>query len=69
MVTIQAERTPHYRSWCDSVALERVAGQERALPSSYLDVQDGGACNVTPAYEHYARPLLGGDLPQFVNPL
>ncbi len=67
MVTLQAERDPVYRSWCDTTPLARVAGVEKTLPASFLTVQAGGVCNVTAAFADYARPLLGGPLPDFVR--
>ena len=67
MVTLQAERDPAYRSWCAAVSLVRVAGVEKTLPGSFLAVQPGGVCNVTAAFADYARPLLGGPLPDFVR--
>ena len=67
MVTLQAERDPAYRSWCEAVPLARVAGLEKRLPASFLEVQPGGVCNVTTAFADYARPLLGGLLPDFVR--
>ena len=67
MVTLQAERDPVYRSWCETVPLTRVAGLEKRLPASFLEVQPGGVCNVTAAFADYARPLLGGPLPAFMH--
>ncbi len=67
MVTLQAERDPEYRSWCEAAPLARVAGVEKTLPASFLAVQPGGVCNVTAAFADYARPLLGGPLPDFVR--
>lgn len=67
MVTLQAERVPAYRSWCEAVPLVRVAGVEKRLPASYLEVQPGGVCDVTADFADYARPLLGGPLPAFVR--
>ena len=67
MVTLQAERDPVYRSWCETVPLTRVAGLEQRLPASYLEVQPGGVCDVTAAFADYARPLLGGPLPAFAR--
>ncbi len=67
MVTLQAERDPAYRSWCDTVPLTRVAGLEKRLPASFVEVQPGGVCNVTAAFADYARPLLGGPLPDFAH--
>ena len=67
MVTLQAQRDPAYRSWCEAVPLARVAGLEKRLPASFLEVQPGGVCNVTTAFADYARPLLGGLLPDFVR--
>lgn len=67
MVTLQAERDPAYRSWCETVPLTRVASLEKRLPASFLEVQPGGGCNVTAAFADYARPLLGGPLPDFAH--
>ena len=67
MVTLQVERDPAYRSWCAAVPLVRVAGLEKRLPASFLEVRPGGVCNVTAAFADYARPLLGGPLPAFVR--
>ena len=67
MVTLQAERDPAYRSWCAAVPLVRVAGLEKRLPASFLEVQPGGVCNVTAAFADYARPLLGEPLPALVR--
>ena len=67
MVTLQAERDPAYRSWCETVPLTRVASLEKRLPASFVEVQPGGVCNVTAAFADYARPLLGGPLPDFAH--
>ena len=67
MVTLQAERDPTYRSWCEAVPLVCVAGLEKRLPASFLEVQPGGVCNVTAAFADYARPLLGGPPPTFMR--
>ncbi|MAG37748.1 MAG: 6-phosphofructokinase [Dehalococcoidia bacterium] len=67
MVTLQSEREPKYRSWCEAVSLERVAGGEKTLPASFLEVYEGGSCNFSSAFADYARPLLGGPLPEFVR--
>ena len=69
MVTIEAERTPRYRSWCSAVALERVASRERLLPPSFLHAfePEGSGGDVASPFLSYARPLLGGPLPDFVR--
>jgi 6-phosphofructokinase 1 len=44
------------------VSLERIPDRERYLPASFLNAQRN---NVTPEFQRYALPLIGGKLPEF----
>jgi ATP-dependent phosphofructokinase / diphosphate-dependent phosphofructokinase len=63
-VMITLERTPgdKYAVTTGGAALEIVANQQRRLPDEFISADGKG---LTPAFETYARPLLGEPLPTF----
>ncbi len=56
-VALRAERSgANYRARTELVPLEEVAGKERLLPDEFINAEGNG---VTPAFVHYATPLVG----------
>ncbi len=64
MVTLERGESGGYAISTGSAPLEVVANEQRRLPPEMID--DAGT-GMTPAFEAYARPLLGGPLPEFTR--
>jgi ATP-dependent phosphofructokinase / diphosphate-dependent phosphofructokinase len=62
MVTLCREPVEGYAVTIGAVDLAVVANQERPLPAGFVNPAGNG---MTPAFEEYARPLIGGPLPSF----
>lgn len=63
MVTLEADRSGgSYRPEYGTVDLEKVAEGERLLPPEFINTEKN---NMTESFLSYARPLLGGDLPDY----
>jgi 6-phosphofructokinase 1 len=62
MVTIERVSDEPYESRFGLVDLELVANAERLMPADYLNEAGN---DVTEAFLRYARPLIGGPLPQY----
>jgi len=62
MVTLVRESNSPYRCATGLAPLDQVANAERPVPSEFI-TPDG--LFVTPAYLDYARPLIGGPLPEY----
>jgi 6-phosphofructokinase len=62
MVTLERMPEASYAVTTGAVDLAVVANQERPLPAEFVNPAGNG---MTPAFETYARPLLGGPLPSF----
>ena len=62
MVTMVREPGDRYGCTTGLAPLERVAGQVRVMPDKYLDPSNSF---VSPAFNDYARPLIGESLPRF----
>jgi 6-phosphofructokinase 1 len=61
MVAMERVSDRPYRIRYGSIPLERVAGQEKKLPASFINAEGNFA---TAAFRRYALPLIGGDLPE-----
>lgn len=64
MVTIIRVPDGEYRSTTGLVELEKVANVERKMPDEYISEDDNF---VTEAFIEYARPLIGGPLPEYAR--
>lgn len=64
MVTLVREPGPEYRCTTGLVGLEKVAAAEKLLPDSYINAAGNF---VTEEFLQYARPLIGGPLPEYVR--
>jgi len=65
MVTIERISNAPYSSRMSSVAIDRIANQQRLLPREFLDAAGTG---ITEAFREYALPLLGPDpFPDYVR--
>lgn len=64
MVTLVREPGETYRCTTGLVALEDVANAEKLMPDEFINDEGNG---VTGAFLDYARPLLGGPLPEYVK--
>jgi 6-phosphofructokinase 1 len=65
MVTLVRTSEEPYRSSTASVSLDRVANQQRLLPSHYLTER---GTDTTPAFRDYALPLLGPNpIPRYAS--
>lgn len=64
MVTLIRESDEPYRVTTGLARLDSIANCERRLPEEYL-ATDG--THVTPAFVDYARPLIGGPLPEYAR--
>ncbi len=62
MVTLVRESTRPYRISTGLAPLADIANRERLLPDEYVTPDGTG---VTPAFLDYARPLIGGPLPEY----
>lgn len=62
MVTLLRQDEPQYHCTTGLAALSEVANVQRILPEDYLDVS---STMVTPAFMHYALPLIGEPLPAY----
>jgi ATP-dependent phosphofructokinase / diphosphate-dependent phosphofructokinase len=62
MVTLERSQAAQYAVTTGAVQLETVANQQRRVPPEFINEQGNG---MTPAFEAYARPLIGGALPRF----
>jgi 6-phosphofructokinase 1 len=65
-VMVSLERVPGdgYAVTTGAVDLAIVANQQRRLPDAFINAAGNG---LTPAFEAYARPLLGEPLPTFLR--
>jgi 6-phosphofructokinase 1 len=61
MVTLEREPGAAYRCTTGSAPLEEIANAEKMLPEAYI-AEAGN--DVTAAFVEYARPLIGGPLPE-----
>jgi len=64
MVTLIREPGETYRCTTGLVALEDVANAEKLMPDEFINDEGNG---VSAAFLDYARPLLGGPLPEYVK--
>ena len=64
MVTLERIPGVEYAITTGLIAVDEVAGKERPLPDAYLDEAGN---YVTSAYLDYARPLIGGPLPEYLR--
>jgi 6-phosphofructokinase 1 len=64
MVTLVREGDEPYRCGLGTVELAAIANTERHLPDAFIGA-DGRS--LTPAFAAYARPLLGGPLPEYAR--
>ncbi len=64
VVTLIQEPGPEYRCTTGLALLEDVAGAEKFMPDRFIN-EEGNF--VTEAFKAYARPLLGGPLPDYVK--
>ncbi len=64
MVTLVRESDQPYRCGLGAVELSAIANTERHLPDEFIGA-DGRS--LTDAFAHYARPLLGDDLPAYAR--
>jgi 6-phosphofructokinase 1 len=64
MVTLVRESNDPYRCTTGLAPLEEVANVEKILPAEFINEAGNG---VTAAFKAYARPLLGGPLPDYVT--
>ncbi len=64
MVTLVREPGEIYRCTTGLAALEDVANAEKLMPDEFINDEGNG---VTTAFLDYARPLLGGPLPEYVK--
>lgn len=62
MVTIQRTSDEPYEVCFDAAPLDRIAAIERRLPDDMIDTSGH---DVTPCFRAWARPLLGGPLPEY----
>ena len=63
MVSLVRQPGMAYRCTTGLVPLGRVGGKERPLPASFADAHG----LATPAFLHYASPLIGAPLPRFAR--
>ena len=64
MVTLVREPGPEYKCTTGLVELEKVALGTKRVPDEYINEAGNG---VTDAFIEYARPLIGGSLPEYVR--
>ena len=64
MMTLIRERGERYRVRIGRVELSKVANVERPMPKNYINA-DGN--DVTEDFVRYAKPLIGGPLPDYVQ--
>ena len=64
MITLERVSNAPYRCETGLAPLEQVANAERPVPDAFIS-PDG--TDVTPAFFEYARPLIGGPLPQYAR--
>jgi len=64
MVTLEREPGPEYKCTTGLVELEKVALGTKRVPDEYIN--EAGS-SVTDAFIEYARPLIGGPLPEYVR--
>jgi len=64
MVTLVREPGPEYKCTTGLVELEKVALGTKRVPDEYINEAGNG---VTDAFIEYARPLIGGPLPEYVR--
>jgi 6-phosphofructokinase len=64
MVTLVREPGPGYKCTTGLVELEKVALGTKRVPDEYINEAGNG---VTDAFIKYARPLIGGPLPEYVK--
>jgi 6-phosphofructokinase 1 len=65
MVTLDRTSVAPYRCTTGRAPLAAIANQVRSLPAAF--VAPTAAEGVTPAFATYARPLLGGPLPDYLH--
>ncbi len=61
MVTLVRAAGPRYACETGLTDLDHIANAQKVLPDDYISADGSG---VTPAFLEYARPLIGGPLPQ-----
>jgi len=64
MVTLVREPGEPYRCSTGTAPLAEVANRQRTIPAEFIG-SDGRS--LTAAFEAYARPLIGGRLPDYAN--
>jgi ATP-dependent phosphofructokinase / diphosphate-dependent phosphofructokinase len=64
MVTLERRSEARYAVGTGTAPLAVVANEQRRLPPAFVN-EDGNG--LTAAFESYARPLIGGPLPEFVR--
>ena len=64
MVTLVRESDEPYRCGTGVAPLAEVASRQRLLPDEFIDSTGHG---LSPAFERYARPLLGAPLPSYAR--
>lgn len=64
MITLERDAGSEYHASTGTIPLEIVANQQRRLPDEFINASGHG---MTPAFEQYLAPLLGGPLPTFLR--
>lgn len=64
MVSIQRVSAAPYQSDFKLIPLEKVANVERKFPIEWINPRGNG---IDPAFVEYCKPLIGGDLPEYVS--
>lgn len=64
MISFVREPGPAYAIRYELADLSQVANHEKMIPSEYINAEGNG---VTPAFLDYARPLIGGPLPELAR--
>jgi ATP-dependent phosphofructokinase / diphosphate-dependent phosphofructokinase len=62
MISLVRDRSSEYRCTTRHAPLAEIANRERPMPPEFMSAQD---YDTTPAFESYARPLIGGPLPAY----
>lgn len=62
MVVLRRQDTPQYHCSTALVELSNIANKQRLMPEEFLDEQ---GTMITPAFAHYALPLIGEPLPVY----
>ena len=64
MVTLERSSTEHYTIETSTTPLSVVANQQKRVPREFINPRGNG---LTSAFTDYARPLIGGPLPDFTR--